>query len=514
VLAHGPRQQPAAENDVMRMEKAKQVTSTLKRFSGIVLSCSLLLCCATQSTSREMGEIVAFVGVNVVPMDSERVEMNQTVIVREGRIAKLGPSPRIEIPENAFVIDGAGKYLMPGLADMHVHLAGEFPEMLSLYLANGVTTVRNMWGSPDILKWRQRIEEGSLLGPRIYTTGPVIDGDPPCRVGMTVITRPEEVEAEVAAEKAAGYDAIKVYSNLSPEVYEAVLSSASRHQMPVYGHTPTRVGLANPLDRGQKSFEHMNDFLYALLPDHSPERAEVVEAFADCAHFSPRKTFGQPFMHANPDRIEPLAARVAKTGAWICPTVVVTQKMASSADEFTELEKKPSMRYVPPAVKYGWWAKMVGVLTSDQGDPAGMKEGVHIMLKAVNALHESGAHLLIGTDTFNPFVLPGFSTHEELENFVTAGLSPFDAIAAATRDAAEFIEAAPEFGTVQIGKGADLILGEGNPLQDVKNVSHLKGVMVRGRWFAEDDLRVMLDNIASGYRETDSEVAKPSGGQE
>ncbi len=174
--------------------------------------------------------VVAFVNVNVIPMDRERVVTDQTVIVRSGRIQEIGSTSRVEVPDRAVVIDGRGKYLMPGLADMHVHLprdADADPDALGLFVANGVTTVRNMWGAPVHLQWRSQITARELLGPTIYTTGPITDGDPPLWPGSALVTEPEQAEPELLAQKAAGYDAMKVMTNLRPEVYDAILVAFS-----------------------------------------------------------------------------------------------------------------------------------------------------------------------------------------------------------------------------------------------------------------------------------------------
>jgi len=210
-------------------------------------------------------QLLAFINVNVVSMISERAMADQTVLIRGDRIESIQPSTTAEVPDNATRIPGRDKYLMPGLADMHVNFIGE-EDHLALFIANGVTTVRNMFGSPKELDWRKRVKDGSLFGPTIYTTGPITDGDPPYRPGSAVVTTQKEAEEEVATQKEAGYDGMKVLDNLQPEVYQTILSTVTKLGFPVYGHVPVRVGMERALGMGQESFEHMNDFLYALIP--------------------------------------------------------------------------------------------------------------------------------------------------------------------------------------------------------------------------------------------------------
>ena len=266
---------------------------------AVLLACCSVVGCMTQPDAQKAGEALAFVSVTVVPMDSERVMADQTVIVRDGRIDEIGPASQAHVPENAVVIDGRGRYLMPGLADMHVHLESEDPASLAVFLANGVTTVRCMWGNPEILQWRRDVESGELLGPTIYTTGPILDGDPPYWPGSTVITTPEQAVREVAAEKQAGYDAVKVLDNLLPDVYEAVLRAAREQGLPVYGHVPWRVGLEDALGGGQKSFEHITDWMHALLPDDSPVRRTLLEIQAGKQPMTFQTYMVQPFKNAD-----------------------------------------------------------------------------------------------------------------------------------------------------------------------------------------------------------------------
>jgi len=466
--------------------------STQKKTAPVLLVACLVFIasialthCERQESDIKTTRAVAFVGVNVVPMDRERIIEQQTVIIQDGSIAEIGPVSKLKVPSDALQIDGHGRYLMPGLGDMHVHLSHENEDELVLFLANGVTTVRNMWGALLHLEWRKRINDGDLLGPTIYTTGPIIDGNPPQKEYYTVIETPEEAEKEVAAQKQAGYDAIKVLSNLLPDVYEAILEAAKEHNLPVYGHVPKRVGLEKAMDSGQLSFEHMNHFLDALYPSDSSDE------------------------HADLEKIPDLAAMTAAKGVWVCPTLEMFRIYAANHEEIKAILNHPSMKYVP-AQRRDSWNELERYLLSDQWDNKGRKRVFDVMFRMVKGLHEAGAKLIVGTDCPIPFEVPGFSLHGELQNFVDAGLTPYAALKASTRDAAELLDALDEFGTVAVGRRADLILVEANPLDDVANVTKRVGVMVRGRWLSEYELQEKLDLLAEKIAKKDTSDAKAS----
>ncbi|MCH8146929.1 MAG: hypothetical protein IH987_02915 [Planctomycetes bacterium] len=284
-------------------------------FPKVGLLAPVLFCTIVYGDPDSKRQPVAFVNVSVVPMDSERIIANQTVLIQNGRILAIGPADAMPIPEAAVRIDGTGKYLMPGLADMHAHLAHDEeanPDALVVFLAAGVTTVRNMWGQPVHLEWRRRIHDGDMLGPNIYSVGPITDGDPPFWKGSSVVRTPEEAANEVADQKRAGYDGMKVFTNLSPDVYKAILDAARAHDFPVYGHVPTRIGLERALTSGQKSFEHLIDFTYALLPDDSAVRVQLVDMWGDSSKRNWRGMFLDPYEQADRSKIPDLADRIRR----------------------------------------------------------------------------------------------------------------------------------------------------------------------------------------------------------
>src|SRR5262245_5537712 len=233
-----------------------------RRRRPLTLLLALLACTHAPSTPppppAQDASAIAFVGVTVVPMDSERRIPDQTVLVRQGRVAEIGPSSSVQVPAGAQRIDGRGKFLMPGLADMHIHLWTQ--DDLTLFLANGVTFVRNMWGSPQTLVWRDRVERGEVLGPGTYTAGPLLDGKPPVWNGSAVVESAEDAERAVTSQKKAGYDFIKVYKKLSPQAFDAIAATAKKEGLTFGGHVPAAVGLERALAAGQRSVEHLDGY--------------------------------------------------------------------------------------------------------------------------------------------------------------------------------------------------------------------------------------------------------------
>jgi imidazolonepropionase-like amidohydrolase len=435
---------------------------------------------------RSGSAAIAFVDVNVVPMvEAGSILPAQTVLVRDGRIVAIGASAEVRIPEGSLRIDGAGKYLMPGLADMHAHLEySRDPEILTLFLANGVTTVRNMDGRPYILEWKKRIAGGQLLGPTIYTAGPILDGNPPLLPDNTVIRTPDEARTAVIAQHAAGYDFIKVYVNLGPEAYRAVLATAQERGLPVAGHVPRRVDLGEALAGGQVAIEHLVDYGDWIEAESSP--------FRNRWHWS-KLYLGMPTDAA---KTVTAAERIARSGVWTVPTLVQAERAIAPPDTVRAWLAAPELAYIP-AEGRAEWARRIQRTTArmDTADWRLVEQGKANRNRLVRALHDAGAKLLIGTDTPNPFVVPGLSVVEELENFVEAGISPAEALAASTREAARFMGELKEWGTVEVGKRADLVLLQGNPMESVANIRGLTGVMVRGRWLPSVRLQALLATL-------------------
>lgn len=443
--------------------------------------------------------IVAFVNVNVIPMDRERVLKDQTVIVRDGRIAEIGDAGRIKAPAGAMQIDGRGKYLVPGLIDMHTHLFSddEFPDSLAgdelmLMLANGVTTIRLMIGTPEHLVLRERIAKGEMVGPTLYVASPQITGRKSGAVfNGRVVTTGDEARLAVRDFKAAGYDFIKITNYITRPVYDAVIETAGEVGIRVIGHVDTQVGVARALEARQQ-IEHLDAYLEAVLKDDSPIKTSV----SDVGLF--RKQNWESLDYIDERKVKQIAQATAKAGVYSTPTLTFFKITFGTGASDEEIRARPDYRFTPLKLRESWDKAGKRIWASPPTE-ARRREYVRVRNLLVKQIHEAGGKIMAGSDTPEWFLLYGWSLHRELRSLVEAGLSPYAALEAATRTPAEFLNALDTFGTVTRGKRADLILLEANPLNNIANTEKRAGVMVRGRWMPEAELRKTLDEIAPRF---------------
>jgi imidazolonepropionase-like amidohydrolase len=437
---------------------------------------------STTPGAQSPAAVAAFVDVTVIPMDSERVLPHQTVLVRDGRIAWVGPAASADVPAGATRIDGRGRFLLPGLADMHVHIApgagrtGDAAgRVLRLLLAHGVTTVRSMIGHPDHLALRDGVQDGTVLGPTIVAAGPPLWGRD--------VTTPELARQTVAAQAAAGYDFVKVITGFSPPVYDAIVAAARETRLPVGGHVSGDIDLARALAAGQQ-IEHLDAYLEALVADGAPVRRSA-------SQLSP----GAILDHLDVAKIAGVVAAVRRSGVYNSPTLALFIRVAS--DETADLlAARPEMRYVTPQALAAWREQITGMRT-DPPAPARRARFLDIRRRLTAALDEAGAPLLAGSDSPQMFLVAGAALHEELAALVTAGLSPYAALRAATATPAEYLGQRGVFGVVAAGSRADLVLLTANPLERIADVSRIDGVMVRGRWLDAAARQRLLDEVAA-----------------
>ncbi|MFQ5733855.1 MAG: amidohydrolase family protein [Planctomycetaceae bacterium] len=463
--------------------------------NALILICIVVAAFAKQppqTNPQTRPEVFAIIDVNVVPMDRDGILEHRTVIVRGVRIAKIEPAEHIEVPAEATRIDGRRKYLMPGLADMHVHPADT--DELILFVANGVTTIRNMWGFPEKhLVWREQVEKGEIVGPTLYTSGPFLDGDPPMVPGGDVVDTPDAATQAVAKHKDAGYDFIKVLSNLRSDVYDAIVAASTAHRIRVVGHVPFSVDLDHALFSGISSIEHLTGYGFALQREDSP----VVDR-------SKKGALHRAWKHFDESKLREVVEKTRQAGVWNCPTLEAWR--AYLPENMELLKERELLKYVSPSM-WEWWQ-------ADLNRPeyeevvALVRLSMDARRKVVNALNSGGARILLGTDAGSSGVLPGFSAHRELQMLVEAGLTPFEAIRAATVNAAEFLESGDEFGTVAVGQRADLLLIDGDPLSSVANTTRIAGVMLRGKWLPKAELSKLLEGVAKSYEEQAAEAEK------
>lgn len=417
----------------------------------------------------------AFVNVNVVPMTSETVIEQQTVVVERGRIVRIGPVDQVPIPEEARVIDGTDRYLMPGLAEMHAHVpASDSPNLdryFSLYVANGVTTVRGMLGQPSHLALRQDLLDGKVFGPRLFTSGPSMNGRSVNGVGHATQL--------VEEQHAAGYDFIKVHPGLRSDEFEALAQAANALDMPYAGHVPVAVGVTRALELNMASIDHLDGYLVALLPANN-HGSGGYGGFFDVMLADDIET----------DHIADIARETAQAGTWNVPTEVLVELRVNETP-VSELRNRPEMRYMPAATVQRWADDKTAVVAAHDFDPDVAAEAIAIRRKLILELHRAGAGLLLGSDSPQVFNVPGFSIHRELEALVSAGLTPFEALRTGTAAADEFLNS--NTGIVAVGRVADLVLLDADPLVDIRNSQRIHGVMLRGQWYSAATLAARLN---------------------
>jgi tetratricopeptide (TPR) repeat protein len=437
-----------------------KLKSILSALLVIALNISALAQPVLHLSSTGKGRVTAFVNVNVVPMDKEGVLLNQTVLVSDGRIGLIGPAASTKIPAGAQRVDGKGQYLMPGLVDMHVHMHS--PQEFPLYLANGVTTVYNLNGRPAHLLWRDRVARGEMIGPTIYTCGPTI----------RTAQKAEEARQLVEEQSKAGYDSIKIYNGVSKEAYEVLIAEAKKHNMLYVGHIPREPGLEGVLKAGQ-AVAHAEEYIYTFFNHKVDDESRIPEA----------------------------AALTRDAHVQVILTLVAYDHILQQATDLRALLARPETKYLAPWIEKSWepgsndYEKR---FANDKGR-ADLTKALAFQKKLVREMHRDGVRIMVGTDAMNPGVVPGFSVHEELQHLVEVGFTPFEALQAGTQYPADFLRGSSEFGTVTTGKRADLILVEGNPLQDVGRAAHPSGVMVRGRWLPAAQLARMLEDVPTDY---------------
>jgi len=424
---------------------------------------------------------VAFVGVNVLPMDSERVIENQTVVVSNGVIQAVGPAASTPVPAGATRVDASGKYLMPGLAEMHGHVPaqpGQFQEdVLFLYVAGGATTVRGMQGHPNHLTMRERVRAGELIGPRLFLSSPPFVG-----AGQNALTDPNVARERVRAAKEAGYDHLKVHEALTPEVYDAMAEAAREVGITFSGHVPDPVGLEHALDAGQTTVDHLDNYLDAIQRDGSPALAMQGAARGQALP-----------LHVDEQKIGWIARRTREAGVGNVPTMALWEVLRGS-HRGDDLADREELRYMPRQVVNNW-IQQVNTIHDNWSDESARAER-EVRMRILKALHDEGALILMGTDAPQLFSVPGFSLHRELPLMVQAGMTPYEVLRSGTVNIARFYGEEDRAGTVAAGRRADLLLLDANPLEDISNIGRISGVMVEGRWLDGEQIAARLEAIA------------------
>jgi imidazolonepropionase-like amidohydrolase len=488
----------------------------MKRLNRSLMLTALLI--GGAHAAAEAAAPIAITHVTIIDTRGGPSSPDRTVVVSGDRITSVDDSGASTPPKAARLIDGRGKYLIPGLWDMHVHMflqgadVGDVPPNIrrhfSLFLANGVTGVRDLGAMPKFFdayiqgKRAGQLPAGVSVAPRIWAAGEIIDGTPPYVSGMMLsVKNGAEARQAVDQNKERGSDFIKVYSYLSREEYFAIADEAKKQGLTFVGHVPYTVSAAEASDAGQKSLEHADGVLLASSREENQIRKTVLDGVPQ-SHTSELKAFELYFVdeHYLPiksydaQKAAALFERFKRNGTWVCPTLIVTRQVTLANEE--QYTGALTERYEPAATRDAW-RKFMKEIDFPPEERAKLKEVYEKLVAVVRDMQRAGVGILAGTDEPVAYVLPGFSLHEELEIFVSAGLTPLEALQTATLNPARFLGREQDLGTVEKGKLADLVLLSADPLLDIHNTSKIEGVFANGQYLSKAALAQLMRGVAA-----------------
>ncbi|MEM8965611.1 MAG: amidohydrolase family protein [Bacteroidota bacterium] len=448
-----------------------------------LLTLGLLLAACNSAPSQEAipNDATVISNVNIINVRDGSIDENKSIVISNGQISQIldkKPKP----PDGANQINGKGKYLMPGLAEMHAHIPSpewgrnRTEETLFLYLSNGVTTIRGMLGHPVHLELREQAKQNEILSPRIFTSSPSLNGN--------TVPTPEEAREKVTAYQQDGYDFLKIHPGIPLDAFDELVKTANEVGINFAGHVPVDVGIRHALESGYASVDHVDGFLEGLVPES--------------AHVQPDQNgfFGYNFTDlADESKIDELVQMTHEYNVWVVPTQSLFDRWFSP-ENANALARASEMQYMPASTIENWVSSKQNLVNND-GYSADQWETFNIIRqKLIYQLHHNGHGLLLGSDAPQVFNVPGFSIHHELRGMLDAGLTPLEAIQIGTLNPAKYFGMEGEFGEVIPGASADLILLNANPLDNIEALQGKTGVMVRGRWLSQEEIDRRLSEIA------------------
>jgi imidazolonepropionase-like amidohydrolase len=443
----------------------------------IILLVVFISCNASKNIVTAPGDIVIH-SVNVIPMNEEKVVANQTVLIRNGRIESIVPAS-INYSKDATVIDGSGKYLIPGLAEMHAHVPpndnmNAMKEVLLLFAANGVTTIRGMLGHPKHLELRSLINSGEVLGPRFTTSGPSFNGNS--------VKSAEQGAEMVRQQKAAGYDFLKIHPGISKENFAAIAQTAKEVNIPLAGHVPFDVGVWRAIDARYATIEHMDGFVESLVPGIE-NITEQENGF-----------FGAGVVtRVDTGRIPQLMKALSDNNIWVVPTQALAERWMSPI-EASVFQNAPEMIYMSPNTRTQWLNSKNNFLNAAGYNADNMNYYLRLRRKLIYELQKNGVGLLLGADAPQVYNVPGFSAHHELRYLVDAGLTPFEALQTGTVNVGKFL-GRNDIGVIVPGAVADLVLLNQNPLENINHTTSIEGVILNGKWLSKEWISETLKSL-------------------
>jgi imidazolonepropionase-like amidohydrolase len=430
--------------------------------------------------------------ITVIDATGAPPKQDMTLVITGNRISALRKTGKLKTPEGTQAVDARGKFLIPGLWDMHVHvfnnLSGRPPNdwYFPLFIANGVTSVREMWTKPESMKyvseWRQEFAQGRFIGPRIAAVGTVVDGPTPIWPNTDTVATPEEARRMVRRIKAAGVDFVKVYDKLGREEYFAIADEAKKQGLPFARHVPYAIDALEASDAGQRSMEHLNMLLESCSTEEDQlQKAE--ETWNDENEKEMLETLDR-------QKCRRVFAKLAVNHTWQVPTLVENRRYSDA--DISHVIGDPRLRYISAEERETWKPYLVRQTKLTNRAKYFRKREWEAWLNLVGEMRKAGVQFLAGTDVGNSYIFPGFSRHDELTLLVKAGLTPMEALQSATRNPAMFLGMLKELGTIQNGKLADLVLLDANPLENIRNTQKVRAVILNGRFLDRGELDKLL----------------------
>ena len=423
-------------------------------------------CTAQQAADNREKEIV-FKNVSIIPMEKNEVLPNHDVVVKNGVITAIGKTSKVKFGSDALVIDGKGKFLVPGLAEMHAHVPpvddlAPMKDVLMLFALNGVTTIRGMLGHPRHIELRSKIQSGEITGPRLITSGPSFSGNS--------VKTVEAAVAMVQEEKKAGYDFLKLHPGLSKEIFAAVVSRAKSVNIPFAGHVSFDVGVWWAARSGYATIDHLDGFVESLVPGIENMKEQETGLFG---LFIADK--------ANENGIPKLMDSLRTYHIWVVPTQSLAERWFHPEKSADALGSESEMKYMDPNTVTGWITAKKNLVSNSNYKAATVMRLIELRRKLIYECNKNGIGLLLGSDAPQVFDVPGFSLHHELRYMVDAGLSPYDALKSGTVNVGKFLKR-DDIGVIKVGAKSDLILLNGNPLVDIDQSKNIEGVMLGNLW--------------------------------
>jgi len=458
----------------------------------------VVLLVAPAFSLAEPSSLLVITHVTVIDGTGRSPLPDQTVVIESGRITAVGAAAAVKVPKSARIIDGIGKFLLPGFWDMHVHLAGVTADpawgkevLLPLLLANGITGVRDMGGDLDaLLSWQRDAESGALLGPHIVCSGPFLAARGRKTAEQYPLRTAEAARAAVDTLKKRGANFIKIISMPSRDAFFAVADESKKQGIPFVGHLPFEISAAEASNAGMRSIEHLlySGFALSFSSNEADLRPRLVQAEKSGDSTAWEKIAHEADATYSPEKAASLFQTLKKNGTWVTPTLASLEITSHPGTWKTD---DPLLTFLPASLTKQWIYSLEDVRMKERA--AWLARQASNDWKLTGELHHAGVSLLVGSDSLDPFVIPGDSFHRELAELVRAGFTPMEALQAATQGAAQFLGREKELGTVETGHAADLVLLSANPVENIANTRKVWAVVRNGRYLDRAALDALLD---------------------